>query len=192
MTKESKTFKALDSTHSAFSLLYINIRKIFYYIKILEICSVFVIGTVLPLSFIEFILLKMAGRRGAVDQGSLWDVFSSFESDIIKEDRVAVPKSEIWESINAIFPLSNPKALYTAALRWYEKIREKKDVSELCYDDFEEISMEESENASTSINTTVSLNSERINFNIYLSPEVWKSISPVPVCYNRKTELALL
>lgn len=28
----------------------------------------------------------------------------------------------------------------------------------------------------------------RINFNIHLSAEVWKSISPVPVSYNRKAD----
>lgn len=54
-------------------------------------------------------------------------------------------------------------------------------------DFFEDISMETSEDASCD-NTTISMNSEFINFNIYLSAEKWKLISPVTKRYCRKRD----
>lgn len=90
---------------------------------------------------------KMFGRKGAVKQDELWDVFLSFENDIIEDDRVVVTKSEIWKKINEMFPISNPKALYTAVLRWHNAQNKKQDISEVICHQFDEISMEESEDA---------------------------------------------
>lgn len=130
----------------------------------------------------------MVGRKGATSREDLHSIFSSFEDDIIENGRVVVPASEIWIKINKSLSNTNPKAIYSAALRWYRNENEKHAVSEVIHDEIDDITMEESEDASTSLNTTDSPKCERINFNIYLSAEVWKRISPVPVRYDRCVE----
>lgn len=130
----------------------------------------------------------MVGRKGAVDREELYNVFSSYEDKIIENGRVVAPTSEAWKKLSESLSNTNPKAIYSAALRWYRSENEKHEVSEvICYE-FDDISMEDSGDASTSLNTTDSPKCERINLNIYLSADVWKRISPVPVRHNRCAE----
>lgn len=138
----------------------------------------------------------MVGRRGAVAQEQLFEVFLSFEKDIVNDNRVVVPSAKIWNNLHMnYFPKLNAKAIkfYSAALRWWaNRIKNVSAEYTRCdEDEFNEVSIEDQDHQDSTFNTTNSDSGTQnpINFNIYLSPEVWKKISPVPVQYNRKREL---
>lgn len=63
----------------------------------------------------------MVGRQGFASQEDLNNVFSSVEDEIIQCDAVVAPSSQIWCDLSEVFPNSNPEAIYTAAIRWYNR-----------------------------------------------------------------------
>lgn len=131
----------------------------------------------------------MVGRRGVVSREEFKNIFDSF----MQKNQVVQPSDKVWTDLNEhILNKSNPKAIYTAALRWFRDCNnnQSSDESDIgnC-DVFNDISLETEDEASDFNNTTIkSTNSASINFNIYISADSWKGISPVPITYNRKKD----
>lgn len=129
----------------------------------------------------------MAGRRGNVSKEEYNEIFNSFESQIIEDNKVVKPTSDIWTNINNnVLTKSNPKAIYSAAKRWFAERDDKSDSFSDFNDDCDNISIEMEHDESFNNSMVSNSGVDRINFNIHLSADVWKTIAPIPKRYERK------
>lgn len=136
-----------------------------------------------------FLPVEMAGRRGNVTREEYKKAFDSFKDQIVNCNKIVKPSETIWQHISDnIFTKSNPKSIYSAALRWFSECKYENSDNIDNDDDCDNVSIEM--NCDQSINDTIISNSSipRINFNIHLSAEVWKTIAPVPKQYDKLSD----
>src|ERR1700704_5355130 len=73
----------------------------------------------------------MAGRPAAVGREKLQETFNSFKENIVELDCVVKPSAKIWTELHEnYFPKLKPKAIYSAAIRWYKSVNEQSDSHE--------------------------------------------------------------
>ena len=123
------------------------------------------------------------GRPKSEKISILEQVFDSRQSEIIVNNKILPPKSEIWCEFNSY---GNEKSIYTAAaLRWW---RER---SQACQETTQnemsmEISLESKDHSSLCFNSSVESEASIKKFTVVLSNEVWKTIEPCQELYRRK------
>ncbi len=129
--------------------------------------------------------MKMSrGRPKSEKSDILEQLFESQQDQIILNDKVVPPKTEIW---SGFMQYGNPKAIYTAALRWW---KERSHVNQETILDDTKGSMEislESKNDSSLNSSGENIPSTK-KFSVVLSNEVWKTIEPCQTVYRRKLD----
>lgn len=125
-------------------------------------------------------IVEMAGRPAAVGREKLHEVFDLFKDNIVELNCVVKPSARIWIELHEkYFQNLKAKAIYSAALRWWTLVTEKNDSNESVghSKDFSDLSMETNADASSFNNSTIlETKTPRINFAIYLSNQVWKTV----------------
>lgn len=121
----------------------------------------------------------MAGRPGVIRRDQLIKIFESYREKIVRDNKVIVPSDKIWQDLSInIVKNASAKSIYTAALRWWKEMTVKQTIDDSVVDG-------QSDCEDTSLS---SVTNNKINFNVYLSGEVWQQISPVPQKYYRKKD----
>lgn len=126
------------------------------------------------------------GRPKSKSSDLLIEKFELFRDDIIQNEKVVPPSSEIWKNFG-LKDITN-KAIYSAALRWFDKQCDSKDKEYLQCEP--EISMEISlvSKDDSSLNSTEEKEISAKKFSIVLSNDVWKTIEPCSTQYRRKID----
>lgn len=74
------------------------------------------------------LLVKMAGRKRAIGTDQTYHLFGENQNKIIDERQKVIPKLAIWNELrkdSRINKQMTGKALYTDALKWWEKMKNK-------------------------------------------------------------------
>ncbi len=125
------------------------------------------------------------GRPIAQKTIELHKIFVAYEKSIVKNNKIVEPKSDIWTFLQKKLPdninTSSTKALYTAALKWWNRAVEQLDNSN-------HSSYSVSSVSSVKSSPIVENKSAIIKFTIELSDKVWETIKPETKLYARKNE----
>lgn len=121
---------------------------------------------------------------------ALQRLFELYNSELVVDGKVVSPKSQIWKEIcrkiSETFPKTTEKAVYTAALKWWNAVKTQS-VSQSSFENLDISIMEKSTDSVESINSIDKVRQTLVKFKIELSAKVWDTISPVERLYARKS-----
>lgn len=132
--------------------------------------------------------LKMSrGRPKSEKKDILEQLFELKQEQIILNNKVVPPKSEIW---NDFVEYGNIKAIYTTALGWWkEKLNVTEESTVNDANDTrvsKEISLESRNDSSLNSSGETIASTKKVS--IVLSNDVWKTIEPCQTVYRRKID----
>lgn len=136
------------------------------------------------------------GRPQSVRTSVIYNLLNENEVNVIINNKIAPPSSSIWDTLfsqlDKKYRPSNAKAIYTAALKWFEAKNKITKIAEKSTQNVNNVSVCESTvlNDSNVTNnnslTDSGDNDSIIKFKIQLSYKVWETIEPVKKEYARK------
>lgn len=134
------------------------------------------------------------GRPQSLRTVAIHKLLDMYESEVVNEKKIAGPSAAIWTTLYEILDKnhrpSNPKAIYTAALKWLQS-KTTPIENDSCVYEGNIVSIlettDDSHKTDDNINE-IETQFPMIKFSIELSYKVWETISPIKKNYGRKRQ----
>lgn len=133
------------------------------------------------------------GRPQSEKTGVIHILLDEKESSVIINNKIVPPSSAIWNTLLSLldkkFRPSNAKAIYSAALKWFETKSKSTEKAENSVQNLNIVSVcESSVSSDSNISNSITDvgDSSILKFNIELSYKVWETVKPVKKIYGTK------